>query len=146
MVAGERPHRNLFLRAILPRGDTLVAQWKDQVSAGTASGVQDPHPGCDAAFQKLVEKIDVDLAEFGVVFLMFSIGLEFSLTRLKAYDLGGKKAEVVAIPWHFGYNGYITGGPDRKKNYSANQLTHKVGDANTRIPEYKAFMCDIVKA
>jgi formate dehydrogenase major subunit len=66
--------------------------------------------------------------------------------RLKAYNLGGKAAEVVAIPWHFGYNGYITGGPDRNRNYSANQLTHKVGDANTRIPEYKAFMCDIVKA
>src|SRR5574340_1628576 len=39
------------------------------------------------------------LAEFGVVFLMFSIGLEFSLARLKAmqytvFGLGG--AQVVA--------------------------------------------------
>ena len=52
------------------------------------------------------------LAEFGVVFLMFSIGLEFSLTRLKAmqrtvFGLGG--AQVIAtillvmvIAWLFG--------------------------------------------
>jgi hypothetical protein len=33
----------------------------NEVSAGTASGVQDSHSGWDAAFQKLVEKIDVDL-------------------------------------------------------------------------------------
>lgn len=65
--------------------------------------------------------------------------------RLKAYKLGGKTVEVVALPWHFGFNGYITGGPDRNTNYAANQITHRVGDANTRIPEYKAFMCDIVK-
>ena len=65
--------------------------------------------------------------------------------RLKSYSLGGKSVEVVAMPFHFGYNGYITGGPE-KRNYAVNQLTHKVGDANTRIPEYKAFMCDIVKA
>lgn len=66
--------------------------------------------------------------------------------RLKAYKLGDKTVEVVALPWHFGYTGYITGGPDRGLNYAANQITHKVGDANTRIPEYKAFMCDIMKA
>ncbi len=69
----------------------------------------------------------------------------FVTGRLKAYNLGGKLCEVVALPWHFGFNGYITGGPDRGLNYAANQITHKVGDANTRIPEYKAFMCEIVK-
>jgi hypothetical protein len=35
----------------------------DEVSTGTASGVQYAHSGGDAAFQKLIEKIDVDLAE-----------------------------------------------------------------------------------
>ena len=35
----------------------------NEVSTGTASGVQDSHSGRDAAFQKLVEKIDVDLAK-----------------------------------------------------------------------------------
>jgi len=69
----------------------------------------------------------------------------FVTGRLRAYDLGGRKAEVVAMPWHFGFNGYITGGPDKDKVYSANQLTHIAGDANTQIPEYKVFMCDIVK-
>src|ERR1035441_6810458 len=34
-----------------------------EVSTGTASGVEYSHSGCDAAFQKLVEKIDVDLAK-----------------------------------------------------------------------------------
>src|SRR5450631_2879825 len=34
-----------------------------EVSTRTASGVQYSHSGCDAAFQKLVEKIDVDLAK-----------------------------------------------------------------------------------
>ncbi len=52
------------------------------------------------------------LAEFGVVFLMFSIGLEFSLARLKAmqrtvFGLGGAQvllsiALVVAAFWLFG--------------------------------------------
>jgi CPA2 family monovalent cation:H+ antiporter-2 len=52
------------------------------------------------------------LAEFGVVFLMFSIGLEFSLTRLKSmhrtvFGLGGAQVLVtillvMAIGWLFG--------------------------------------------
>ncbi len=52
------------------------------------------------------------LAEFGVVFLMFSIGLEFSLTRLKAmrrtvFGLGGAQVMasillIVFIGWLFG--------------------------------------------
>ena len=46
--------------------------------------------------------------------------------------------EQIAIPWHFGFNGLATGD-------SANVLTNAVGDANTHIPEYKAFMCDIKK-
>ncbi len=35
----------------------------NNVSTGTAAGVQDSHSGRDAALQKLVEKIDVNLAE-----------------------------------------------------------------------------------
>ncbi len=52
------------------------------------------------------------LAEFGVVFLMFSIGLEFSLTRLKAmrrtvFGLGGAQVMasillMISIGWLFG--------------------------------------------
>lgn len=67
-------------------------------------------------------------------------------SRIKPFNVGGKSVEVVAMPFHFGFNGYVTGGPDKGKSYAANQVTHKVGDANTRIPEYKAFLVNIVKA
>jgi formate dehydrogenase major subunit len=40
---------------------------------------------------------------------------------------------------NFGYQGLATGD-------SANLLTPHVGDANTTIPEYKAFLCDVSKA
>ena len=53
--------------------------------------------------------------------------------------------EMVALPWHFGFAGLITGGPDPKQNYAANQLAPMVGDANTMIPEYKVFLVDVHK-
>ncbi|MGB6972224.1 MAG: formate dehydrogenase subunit alpha, partial [Desulfobulbales bacterium] len=59
-------------------------------------------------------------------------------SRIKPFLIGGKMIEQVAIPWHFGFNGLATGD-------SANVLTDAVGDANTHIPEYKAFMCNIRK-
>lgn len=52
--------------------------------------------------------------------------------------------EMVALPWHFGFAGLITGGPNGK-NYAANQLAPQVGDANTMIPEYKVFLVNIEK-
>ncbi len=54
--------------------------------------------------------------------------------------------EMVALPWHFGFAGLITGGPDKTKNYAVNQLAPSVGDANTMIPEYKVFMVNLEKA
>jgi formate dehydrogenase major subunit len=54
--------------------------------------------------------------------------------------------EMVALPWHFGFAGYITGGPDARKNYACNQLAPQVGDANTMIPEYKVFLVNVEKA
>ncbi len=54
--------------------------------------------------------------------------------------------EMVALPWHFGFAGLITGGPDKTKNYAANQLAPMVGDANTMIPEYKVFLVSVEKA
>lgn len=59
-------------------------------------------------------------------------------SRIKPLLVGGKWVEQVAIPWHFGFNGMATGD-------SANVLTEAVGDANTHIPEYKAFLCNIEK-
>jgi len=54
--------------------------------------------------------------------------------------------EMVALPWHFGFAGLVTGGPDKKQNYAANQLSPAVGDANTMIPEYKVFLVNLEKA
>jgi len=53
--------------------------------------------------------------------------------------------EMVALPWHFGFAGLVTGGP-QNANYAANQLAPMVGDANTMIPEYKVFLVQVEKA
>jgi formate dehydrogenase major subunit len=56
--------------------------------------------------------------------------------RFKPFILNGQTVHQVGIPWHFGYQGFGTGD-------SANILTPNVGDSNTRIPEYKAFLCNV---
>ena len=58
--------------------------------------------------------------------------------RFKPFHINGKKVHQVGIPWHWGYIG-------GSKGDSANVLTPHVGDANTMIPEYKAFLCDVRK-
>ncbi|MBT2644878.1 formate dehydrogenase-N subunit alpha [Bacillus sp. ISL-41] len=59
--------------------------------------------------------------------------------RFKPHMMNGKKVHQVGMPWHFGYKGIATGD-------TANRLTPHIGDANTTIPEYKAFLCDIRRA
>jgi formate dehydrogenase major subunit len=59
-------------------------------------------------------------------------------SRLKPLKLNGKSFEQIGLPWHYGYKGLARG-------CSANCLTPHVGDANTMIPEYKAFLCDLRK-
>jgi formate dehydrogenase major subunit len=59
-------------------------------------------------------------------------------SRLKPFAVEGKLVEQVGMPWHFGYAGLATGD-------SANLLTPAVGCANTGIPEFKAFLCNIEK-
>ncbi len=66
-------------------------------------------------------------------------------SRLAPFTVDGKTQHVVGMPWHYGYNGYVTGGKDKKVSYAANQLTAHIGDANSTIPEYKVFLCDIRK-
>ncbi len=58
--------------------------------------------------------------------------------RIKSLSINGSTVEVVGLPWHFGYQGIATGD-------SANSLTPHVGDPNTTIPEYKAFLVNIEK-
>jgi formate dehydrogenase major subunit len=59
--------------------------------------------------------------------------------RVQRFEVGGEKVDVVGLPWHWGFKGLVTGG-------SANILTPAVGDANTAIPETKAFLCRVDKA
>jgi len=56
--------------------------------------------------------------------------------RLQPLNIGGKTVHHIGIPWHWGYSGMSTGD-------SANLLTPHVGDANTTIPEFKTFLCDV---
>jgi len=56
--------------------------------------------------------------------------------RVKPFKLNGDTYEQVCLPWHYGFMGIATGD-------SANVLTPQVGDANTMIPEYKAFLCNV---
>ena len=58
--------------------------------------------------------------------------------RIRPLRIGGKLVEQVGVPWHFGYAGLAKGD-------SANVLTTAVGCANSGIPEYKAFLCNIEK-
>lgn len=59
--------------------------------------------------------------------------------RMKPMTILGKVTHQVAIPWHYGWVWPAEGGD------SANLLTPSVGDANTGIPESKAFMVNVAK-
>jgi formate dehydrogenase major subunit len=59
--------------------------------------------------------------------------------RFKPLNVHGKHIHEIGVLWHFGFNGYATGDP-------ANRLTPHIGDGNSMIPEYKAFLCDVRRA
>ncbi len=59
--------------------------------------------------------------------------------RFKPFKVDGKTVHQIGMPWHFGWGGLATGD-------TANDLTPHVGDGNTAIPEYKAFLVDVKKA
>ncbi len=59
--------------------------------------------------------------------------------RFKPFQMNGREVHQVGVVWHWGYTGLSTGD-------SANCLTPHVGDANTMIPEFKAFLVDVKKA
>jgi formate dehydrogenase major subunit len=57
-----------------------------------------------------------------------------------ADETGTKKTvHQIGVPWHWGFMG-------ESRGCSANALTPHVGDANTMIPEYKAFLCNVEKS
>jgi formate dehydrogenase major subunit len=59
-------------------------------------------------------------------------------SRFEPFTVNGKTVHEIGVPWHYGHKGLATGD-------SANCLTPHVGDANTMIPEFKAFLCNIEK-
>jgi formate dehydrogenase major subunit len=62
--------------------------------------------------------------------------------RLRPFKIGNLTVHQVGLPWCFGwqYPEDLSGGD------SSNLLTPTIGDANTMIPETKAFMVNIEKA
>jgi formate dehydrogenase major subunit len=59
--------------------------------------------------------------------------------RFQPLKVDGKTVHEIGVPWHWGYSGM-------SKGDSGNILTPQVGDANTSIPEFKAFLCNIRRA
>ena len=59
--------------------------------------------------------------------------------RLKPLEIQGEKRHIVGMPYHWGFSGL-------GKGDICNDLSPACGDANTTIPEYKAFVCNIEKA
>ena len=58
--------------------------------------------------------------------------------RLRPLEIDGEKKHIVGLPFHWGYKGLAKGD-------ITNELSPSVGDPNTTIPEYKAFLCRIEK-
>ena len=59
--------------------------------------------------------------------------------RLRPFRIGGKLIHQVGMPWHWGWQGVVTGDV-------VNELTALVGDPNVSIHEGKAFVCEVEKA
>jgi formate dehydrogenase major subunit len=59
--------------------------------------------------------------------------------RLRPLQVDGRTVHQVGMPWHWGYEGVVTGAV-------TNELSALVGDPNVSIHEGKAFVCNIEKA
>jgi formate dehydrogenase major subunit len=59
--------------------------------------------------------------------------------RMRPLNINGKTLHQVGMPWHWGYEGLVTGDV-------VNELTALVGDPNVSIHEGKAFVCNVEKA
>jgi formate dehydrogenase major subunit len=59
--------------------------------------------------------------------------------RLRPFTIDGKLLHHVGMPWHWGYEGIVTGD-------IVNELTSLVADPNVTIHEGKAFVCNVEKA
>ncbi len=59
--------------------------------------------------------------------------------RFKPMMIDGKLIHTVGMPYHWGFKGMSTGAV-------CNDLAPSVGDPNSTIPEYKAFLCNLRRA
>ncbi len=59
--------------------------------------------------------------------------------RVKPLIIHGEEKEIVGMPFHWGFMGLSSGA-------SANDLSPTIGCANTTIPEFKSFICNIRRA
>ena len=58
--------------------------------------------------------------------------------RIQPMKVQGKTVEMIGMIWHFGQGCAVSGD-------ACNMLTPSIGDANTMIPEFKAFLVNIRK-
>jgi formate dehydrogenase major subunit len=58
--------------------------------------------------------------------------------RMRPMTVAGKTLHHVGLPWHWGYQGLVTGAV-------TNDLSLMVGDPNVSIHEAKAFVCNVEK-
>ena len=56
--------------------------------------------------------------------------------RVKPLQVNGSTVHYISLPWNWGYTGLSTGD-------STNRLSPRVGDPNTGIPEFRAFLCNV---
>jgi formate dehydrogenase major subunit len=59
--------------------------------------------------------------------------------RMRPMQVAGQTVHHVGLPWHWGYQGVVTGAV-------TNDLSLMVGDPNVSIHEAKAFICNVEKA
>ena len=59
--------------------------------------------------------------------------------RLKPLQVNGNTVHYISLPWNWGYKGL-------SKGDSANLLSPRIGDPNSGIPEFRAFLCEIRRA
>jgi len=60
-------------------------------------------------------------------------------SRFRPLQVNGQTIHHIGVLNHWGYSGMAKGD-------TGNILTPHVGDANTTIPEYKTFLCNVRKA
>jgi formate dehydrogenase major subunit len=59
-------------------------------------------------------------------------------SRIRPFNLDGKTVHQIGMPWHWGYQGLVTGD-------IVNNLSAMVLDPNVSIHEGKAFACNVLK-